>query len=85
MTTEQRAQERWDEIRARSERTVSGLLVFCADCSYNFHLGVRHPDGGGYPCAKHATDEERAAVDAAMSKALIGSEHPFLEMLERSR
>lgn len=59
--------ERWAEIKARST-DESGC--YCAPCYFAFVYGVRHPEGGGYPCVDHATAEERREVGAKINEAL---------------
>lgn len=62
---------KWEEIKARSVTTTNGFTVWCGNCDVSYKLG------GGFPCPKHATDEEKAAAHRHIS-TLDLSQHPLI-------
>lgn len=51
-----------DEVRARSETKIAGLVACCAYCLQAFELV-------GMPCDAHATDEERREREVRLAAA----------------
>lgn len=79
-----RVAERWRDIKARSESNG----VCCESCYFSFFHGLQHPDGGGYPCPVHATEEERREVDKRISESLANvnlDDHPLMQLVRRSK
>ena len=76
-TTERVRRPTWDEVRARSEQTLSGVKVHCGDCEIAWHHGE-------LPCRKHATPEESAAIYDAVAAALERiADHPLVKATNR--
>lgn len=64
----------WEEVRARSASPDGSLC--CYDCYASFHHGL------GFPCPKHATEEEKAEANKRIAEAPL-REHPLLLTLTK--